>query len=138
MLKTFEKYGKPTWFIDRLIYSYPFAMALKFNTPLLVYGENVSYEYGGSDAKETPSAKEIFLNGTASDLDINEFIDDEIKEENLQLFFNPNKDKLDKLNPIYLSYFVKWNSYSNYIFAKSRGFTDLEGEWDRTMCAEKF
>lgn len=47
MLKTFEKYGKPTWFIDRLIYSYPFAMALKFNTPLLVYGENVSYEYGG-------------------------------------------------------------------------------------------
>lgn len=60
------------------------------------------------------------------------------KKKNLQLFFNPNKDKLDKLNPIYLSYFVKWNSYSNYIFAKSRGFTDLEGEWDRTMCAEKF
>lgn len=138
MLKTFEKYGKPTWFIDRLIYSYPFAMALKFNTPLLVYGENVSYEYGGSDTEETPSAKEIFLNGVASDLNINEFIDDEIKEENLQLFFNPNKDKLDKLNPIYLSYFVKWNSYSNYIFAKSRGFTDLEGEWDRTMCAENF
>ncbi|HEG5158675.1 TPA: N-acetyl sugar amidotransferase, partial [Campylobacter jejuni] len=99
MLKTFEKYGKPTWFIDRLIYSYPFAMALKFNTPLLVYGENVSYEYGGSDTEETPSAKEIFLNGVASDLNINEFIDDEIKEENLQLFFNPNKDKLDKLNP---------------------------------------
>lgn len=108
MLKTFEKYGKPTWFIDRLIYSYPFAMALNC-TPLLVYGENVSYEYGGSDTEETPSAKEIFLNGVASDLNINEFIDDEIKEENLQLFFNPNKDKLDKLNPIYLSYFVKWN-----------------------------
>ncbi|EAI5058835.1 N-acetyl sugar amidotransferase [Campylobacter jejuni] len=138
MLKTFEKYGKPTWFIDRLIYSYPFAMALKFNTPLLVYGENVSYEYGGSDDKETPSAKEIFLNGTASDLDINEFIDNEIKEENLQLFFNPNANDINKLNPIYLSYFVKWNSYSNYIFAKSRGFTDLEGEWDRTMCAENF
>lgn len=51
MLKTFEKYGKPTWFIDRLIYSYPFAMALKFNTPLLVYGENVSYEYGGTTKK---------------------------------------------------------------------------------------
>ncbi|HHS6573649.1 TPA: N-acetyl sugar amidotransferase [Campylobacter jejuni] len=138
MLKTFEKYGKPTWFIDRLIYSYPFAMALKFNTPLLVYGENVSYEYGGSDTEETPSAKEIFLNGVASDLDINEFIDDEIKEENLQLFFNPSKDKLDKLDPIYLSYFIKWNSYSNYIFAKSRGFSDLQDEWDRSHCAENF
>ena len=36
MRKTFEKYGKPTWFIDRLIYTYPLHMALKFNTPLLV------------------------------------------------------------------------------------------------------
>lgn len=47
MRYTFEKYGKPTWFLDRLIYTYPLHMALKFNTPLLVYGENVSYEYGG-------------------------------------------------------------------------------------------
>ncbi|MDN2823497.1 N-acetyl sugar amidotransferase, partial [Campylobacter coli] len=81
------------------------------NTPLLVYGENVSYEYGGSDTEEPPSAKEIFLNGVARDLNINEFIDDEIKEENLQLFFNPNANVINKLNPIYLSYFVKWNSY---------------------------
>lgn len=138
MLKTFEKYGKPTWFIDRLIYSYPFGMALKFNTPLLVYGENVSYEYGGGDAVETPSAKGIFLNGVASDLDLSEFIDDEIKEENLQLFFDPARDDLDKLEPIYLSYFIKWNSYSNYIFAKSRGFTNLSGEWERTHCLDNF
>lgn len=93
---------------------------------------------GGGDSVETPSAKEIFLNGVASDLDMNEFIDDEIKEENLQLFFNPSKDDIEKLNPIYLSYFVKWNSYSNYIFAKSRGFCDLVGEWDRTHTAENF
>lgn len=139
MLKTFEKYGKPTWFIDRLIYSFPFGMALKFNTPLLVYGENVSFEYGGEDFQETPCAKSIFLNGVASDLDLSEFLDDEIKEENLQLFFSPNKkDEIDKLHPIYLSYFTKWNSYEHYIFAKSRGFVDLTGEWDRTHCAENF
>ncbi|ECQ6126268.1 N-acetyl sugar amidotransferase, partial [Campylobacter coli] len=138
MLKTFEKYGKPTWFIERLMYSFPFSMALKFNTPLLVYGENISYEYGGGDDKETPSAKAIFENGVANDLDISEFIDNETKEENLQLFFNPNTDDLNKLDPIYLSYFVKWNSYSNYIFAKSRGFNDLQDEWDRSHCAESF
>lgn len=140
MRKTFEKYGKPTWFIDRLIYSFPFAMALKFNTPLLVYGENVSYEYGGVDDEETPCAKNLFLNGVASDLDIREFIDEKagIKEENLQLFFKPTKEDLDKLEPIYLSYFVKWNSYANYIFAKSRGFMDLQGEWDRSHCVENF
>lgn len=140
MRKTFERYGKPTWFIDRLIYSFPFAMALKFNTPLLVYGENVSYEYGGDDDTETPCAKNIFLNGVASDLDISEFIDEKagISERDLQLFFKPTKTDLDKLEPIYLSYFVKWNSYANYLFAKSRGFMNLQGEWDRSHCAENF
>ena len=34
----FEKYGQPTWYVDRLIYTYPLYMAAKFNTPLLVYG----------------------------------------------------------------------------------------------------
>ena len=45
MRKFFEKYGKPTWYVDRLIYTFPLHMAAKFNTPMLCYGENVSFEY---------------------------------------------------------------------------------------------
>ena len=65
----FEKYGKPTWYIDRHIYTFPLHMALKFNTMLLVYGENVSYEYGGNDDAETYSAKGQIENGVASGMD---------------------------------------------------------------------
>ena len=65
----FEKYGQPTWYVDRLIYTYPLYMAAKFNTPLLVYGENISYEYGGAGYKETYSAKEQLYNGVASGID---------------------------------------------------------------------
>lgn len=139
MRKTFEKYGKPTWFIDRLIYTYPILMALKFNTPLLVYGEDVSYEYGGSDSnKETYSAKQILSNGVASDIELNELMGGGITKQDLDLTIAPSKEEINKLDPIYLSYFLPWNSYSNYIFAKSRGFHDLTGEWDRTMTAENF
>ena len=56
MRKFFEKYGKPTWYVDRLIYTFPLHMAAKFNTPMLCYGENVSFEYGGNADKETYSA----------------------------------------------------------------------------------
>lgn len=138
MRKTFEKYGKPTWYIDRLIYTYPLSMALKLNTPLLVYGENISYEYGGFDNKETYSAKNILKNGVASDIDFNELIDDDISLADLALLSAPSEEEIDRLEPIYLSYFVEWNSYKNYVFAKSRGFHDLTGEWDRTMMAENF
>jgi tRNA(Ile)-lysidine synthase TilS/MesJ len=37
MRYTFEKYGKPTWFIVRLIYTFPMQMALKFNTPIGIW-----------------------------------------------------------------------------------------------------
>lgn len=139
MKYTFEKYGKPTWFIDRLIYTFPMHMALKFNTPLLVYGENVSYEYGGADYEETYSARNQLNNGVASEIDLNELLQIEgITEQVLEMTKAPSQVDLDKLDPMYVSYFIPWNSYKNYQFAKSRGFRDLTHEWDRTHHVENF
>lgn len=138
MRKTFEEFGKPTWFIDRLIYTFPLLMAQKFNTPLLVYGEDVSYTYGGENAVETYSAKNQIYNGVASDMPKEVLLSTGITEKELSLTIPPKKEALDNLEPIYLSYFLPWNSYSNYIFAKSRGFRDLTHEWDRTHHIENF
>lgn len=139
MRYTFEKYGKPTWFIDRLIYTFPMLMALKFNTPLLVYGENVSYEYGGSVYEETYSARNQLSNGVASDISIEELVQIEgITEEVLEMTKAPSIEELQKLDPMYLSYFMEWDSYSNYLFAKKRGFKDLTHEWDRTHHVENY
>ncbi len=135
----FETYGKPTWFIDRLIYTYPLMMSLKFNTPLLVYGENVSYEYGGADDEETYSAREQMNNGVASDVDEKELIEKAgVNEKSLSLTRAPKREDLNRLEPIYISYFVEWNSFKNYEFAKKHGFHDLTHEWDRTHHVENF
>lgn len=138
MRKTFEKFGKPTWFIDRLIYTYPLRMALKFNTMLLVYGENVSFEYGGSDAKETYSAREILKNGVASDIPHEKLYGEGITEKELNLTNAPTIEELEKLDPIYISYFVPWSGIKNYTVAKQYGFHDLEHEWNRTHHVENF
>ena len=135
----FEKYGKPTWYIDRLIYTYPLMMAYKFNTPLLVYGENISYEYGGADSKETYSAREQLNNGVAMGVDKEELLQIQgITENELYLTEAPSQEIMDYLDPIYVSYFVPWNSFKNYEFAKTRGFHDLTHEWNRANCIENF
>lgn len=135
----FETYGKPTWYIDRLIYTYPLMMAIKFNTPFLVYGENVSYEYGGNDDEETYSAREILKNGVATEVSEEELIENTgISKQNLVLLRGPKKDDLNRLDPIYISYFTPWNSFYNYELAKKHGFHDLTHEWDRTHHVENF
>ncbi|WP_428898266.1 N-acetyl sugar amidotransferase [Parelusimicrobium proximum] len=138
MRATFEKYGKPTWFIDRLIYTYPLHMAVQFNIPLLVYGENVSFEYGGDCAEETYSAKDLLSNGVASDIPFSGLADCGITEKDLILHNPPSKKELEKIDPIYLSYFIEWNSVKNFEFAKTRGFKSLEGEWERSHHVENF
>lgn len=135
----FEQYGKPTWYIDRLIYTYPLMMALKFNTPLLVYGENVSYEYGGTDCIETYSARALLNNGVASGIAEEELIENAgVSIHDLVLTRAPKQAELDSLDPIYISYFVPWNSFTNYEFARKHGFHDLTHEWDRTQHVENF
>ncbi len=140
MRKTFERYGKPTWYIDRLIYTYPIHMATKFKIPLVVYGENVSYEYGGPNAIETYSANEQIFNGVASDIPWEELLDEDITMKDLSLCVFPDESALKDLglDSIYLSYFVKWNSYDSYLFAKKRGFRDLTHEWKREHHIEDF
>lgn len=136
----FEEYGKPTWYIDRLIYTYPLHMAIKFDIPFIIYGENVSYEYGGNQKEETPSAINQIYNGVAEEIPWEELINLGIDEKSLNLLKAPNKEDIEKanLNPIYLSYYVKWNSLKNYEIAKKHGFKDLTHEWDRTHHIENF
>ena len=115
----FEKYGKPTWYIDRLIYTYPLHMATKFNKPLLVYEENVNYEYGGRGDVETYSAKDQIYNGVASDVSEEELIVEAgLSVSDLSLLRAPKFEDMEKLDPMYVSYFLPWNSFSNYEFAK--------------------
>lgn len=139
MKYTFEKYGKPTYFVDRYIYTYPLHMAVKFKIPLLIYGENVGWEYGGVGAIETYSAKDQVNNGVGSGIDMEELIQATgVSAKELGFFEPPNKEDMDKLDPIYLSYFVEWNSFRNYEIAKKFGFHDLIHEWKRTHHIEQF
>ncbi len=134
----FEKYGRPLWYVDRLLYTVPLYYASALNIPLLVYGENVSYEYGGVDDKETFSAREQVFNGVAPGVDLQEFVNLGVPLDELSYLEAPARETLEKIEPIYLSYFIEWNGIKNYEFAKRRGFKDLTHEWDRTNHIENF
>lgn len=133
--KAFEKLGSPTWYFDLAIYAYPLQIATKLKIPLIVYGENTSYERGGPLTKETYSALEQINNDVVKPVPWQEWLDKDLTMKDVQPAIYPTKEEIvsTKLDPIFLSYFLPWSSIKNWEFARTVGFKDLNdtGEWHR-------
>jgi len=140
MLKGLEKLGSPTWYVDAAIYAVPVNLCMKMGLKLLVYGENVNYEYGGNQKEETPSAKGIFANDVVKPIDWNEWLEDDITMKDLYSITQPSLEKMNScgLEPIYLSYYVEWDTYHNYEVAKRYGFRNMNHEWIREGTIENY
>ena len=136
----FERIGQPTWYLDQLIYAIPVKLTIKLKLNLLVYGENISYSYGGHDAKETPSAMEQPMNKVVRPLH-DQLIDEKLvssQEIESSRFSTLDECKNANLEPIYLSYFVPWDTVHNYHVAKRYGFKSLTHEHKREGTIEDY
>lgn len=141
--KALEKLGSPTWYFDMAIYAVPIKLATQLGIPLVVYGENTNYEYGGAlGAKETYSALDQIKNDVVKPVPWEEWLDDELTMNDFAPCIYPTKEEIEKakLDPIFLSYFVPWSGYKNMEFARSRGFKTLDdtGEWKRDGYIEQY
>jgi N-acetyl sugar amidotransferase len=138
--KSFSEIGSPTWFADALIYAYPYRMTMQLGLHLLVYGENVNYSYGGKYNQETPSAKMQPMNDVVKPIWKEWFMDGQVTEKELASARQPTLEECDKhgLDPIYLSYFVPWDSHHNYQVAKRWGFRQLSHEYVREGTIEQY
>lgn len=136
----FEEFGSPSWPIDRAIYVFPIMMSIKMNIPLVVYGENINYEYGGIQDEETYSAKNQINNDVAKDVDFSLWTENDISDRELNMLVYPSTQEIEEagLEPIYLSYFIPWDGYKNYQIAKRYGFRDLTHEWKREGYIEDY
>jgi len=140
--KAFEYALIPTWYCDRAIYAYPLQVAIKFGIPLIVYGENVNYEYGGPQTEETYSALDQINNDVVKSVPWEVWLDDEIQMKDLNPLIYPTHEEIEKakIEPIYLSYFEPWDGYEHLKLAKEFGFKTLEdtGEWLREGLSENY
>ena len=140
MKKAFEEIGSPNWYIDYLIYAFPVNMTMNLGIKLLVYGEDINYTYGGEFDEETPSAMLQPLNDVAKPLWDQWFEDGQISRKDMESIKQPSIEECKKfgLEPIYLSYFVPWDSYHHYEVAKRWGFQHLAHEYEREGHIENF
>lgn len=130
-----EELAYPVWPTERAIQCVPLQVAIQMDIPLVVYGENVSWEYGGTlDHEAEPySAMGMIENGVAEPIDFDFWYDRGLSNRDLNMIQYPPMEDVKQagLEPIFLSYFYPWDGYANYQKAKKFGFRDLSNEWDR-------
>jgi hypothetical protein len=132
------EFGSPTWYWDRAVYTYPLVMAARMGIPLVIYGENISHEYGGPDESETPSAKQQWKNGVADERDIATWRKYGVTIGDLEGIRAPSGLELYGIDSVYLSYYVPWDGLWNLAIADSYGFRDLGDEWAREGYIEQY
>lgn len=138
--KAFVEIGSPTWYLDALIYAFPYRMAVNLGLKLLVYGENVNYTYGGKYDKETPSAKFQPLNDVVKPIWDKWLEDGQISPAELESAKQMTMEEYEKsgLEAVYLSYYVPWDTHHNYEVARRWGFRHMEHEYVREGTLENY
>jgi len=115
----FEKYGSPTWYWDRAVYTFPPHLAWRMGIKTLFYGENVSYEYGGPEAEDVPYAYKQIKNNVARTLGENLPVD-------IKRLYLTQEVSTNVVDSRYLSYYIPWSGSRNRCIAESYGFKPLD------------
>jgi N-acetyl sugar amidotransferase len=99
----------------------PLQMALRFNIPLIFYGENSEVEYGGNMTSAfvpTRDWKHKNTNILMSGVPPEKFLEYGISEKDMAPYFPPDNDALDKLGLEihYMGHYKKWVPQENYYY----------------------
>ena len=127
--KCFIKQGEPNWAEHCYILSGVVNAALLYDIPLIVWGEDIAFEFGGLQRQESkPSAIEIDKSDLLKEKTVDDWLEDDISKRDIFFYKYPEYQRLKEagIQSIYLGHFHKWDGRKHYKFAKERGFKERE------------
>lgn len=123
--KCFYQKGEPNWAEHLIIFSGVARVALMYHVPLIVWGEDIAAEFGGTGGdRRIASAENIVKNDLIKDSKIAMFYDDKIQERDTYFYQHPDIAELKRRNvrSIYLGFYDWWDGYKNFLKAQELGF----------------
>lgn len=133
MLRTLERVGSPAVPMHMAIFNIPVTVAVRFGIPLIVWGENSAFEYGGADEESRGFqldrgwfAKYGVTHGTTA----RDWIDDGLTERMLTPYFGPGEEALEAagISAVFLGYYFEWDAARTAQVAARHGFSTGAGK----------
>jgi N-acetyl sugar amidotransferase len=124
--------GDISWPEHVAIFTIPIRIAVQFNIPLIIWGENSQNEYGGpaSDVENNVLTRRWLEEfGGLLGLRVSDLIGKEgIEPKHLIQFVYPSDDELRRVGVtgIFLGYYIPWDGYQNALLAQAYGFESYQ------------
>ena len=132
MLAALKEFGSTALPMHMAIFNIPINIALKFNIPLVIWGENSAFEYGdSSDASKgfRLDAEWFRKYGVTHGTSAKDWVGKSFSEKELTPYFGPDLDDLVKkgVSAIFLGYYFEWDTQMTCKIAQDNGFRYQQG-----------
>ncbi len=123
-----ELVGDISWPEHVSIFTTPIQVAVNFNIPLVIWGENPQNEYGGPAANQDNNIldrKWLEEFGGLIGLRVDDLLGYEgIEKKDLNMFVYPDDEDLQRVGVtgLFLGYYLPWESYHNKLISQANGF----------------
>jgi N-acetyl sugar amidotransferase len=123
--------GDISWPEHVSIFTVPVRIAVQFNIPLLIWGENPQHEYGGPATKahnQVLDRRWLEEFGGLLGLRVSDLVGrDGLTQQDLNLFTYPSQQELDRVGVtgLFLGYYFPWDGYANTLLSQAHGFETL-------------
>jgi len=125
----FFKYGNFVKPLEYPLYTSAYYIALRFDIPLIIQGENDADVFGVDKIQFGPDAMNWTDVDTVNGCNASDWVDDKICMEDIQFYQFPDKElmRAKDMKAIFLAYYAKeWSNERNTQFAVSRGLRGRE------------
>lgn len=127
MVKAFERYGSTAIPMHMALFSIPLNLAVRYDIPLVVWGENSAFEYGGDEDAQNGfrlDARWLKTYGVMHGTTAKDWVGPELSEKALTAYFGPEPDVMEAkgILAVFLGYYFPWDPEKSFRVAHAHGF----------------
>ncbi|MCR6737154.1 MAG: N-acetyl sugar amidotransferase [Afipia sp.] len=125
---SFVRFGSTAIPMHTAIFAIPAKIAVRFQIPLIVWGENSAFEYGGREEERTGfslNREWLSRHGVTHGMTAKDWISDRLTAAELTPYFGPEESELESagISAVFLGYYFEWDPEKTRAVALSHGFT---------------
>jgi hypothetical protein len=148
MALALERIGQPAAPMHMALHSIPLTIAVRFGIPLVVWGENSAFEYGGRQRlRDVRGPTDDWLRhyGVTGGTAARDWVGPELSRQDLEPYFGPDEAAVRAagVQPVFLGSYFLWDPQLTWAVASAHGFARDEqgprtGLWDYADIDDEF